>query len=92
MKIKYLWMHIYGFKWQKTLYVGKTDFKQKRRTNVLILSVCLINLVELLRGITQGTRLYLNILYLTKSGLVLRYLIIKEEINLSVETSLQMEV
>lgn len=58
---------------KKTLYDDKTDFKQKR-TNVLILSVCVINPVELLREITQGTRLYLNILYLASSSLVLRYL------------------
>lgn len=89
MKIKYLWIHIYGFKWQKALYDDKIDFKQKRRANVLILSVCVINPGELPGKITQGTTLYLNILYLTKSGLVLRHLIAKEEINLPVETSLQ---
>lgn len=65
------------------------DFKKKRRANVLILSVCVINPVELSGKITQGTTLYLNILYLTNSGLVPRHLIIKEEINLPVETSLQ---
>lgn len=31
MKISYLYICISGFKWQKAIYDGKTDFKQKRK-------------------------------------------------------------
>lgn len=84
-----MWIHTSKFKWQKAIFDGKIDFKQERRANILILSICVISPVELPREMTQGGRL--NVLYLTNSSP--RYLIIKEEINLYVEAAVyKMEV